>query len=80
MFDDGERAPTPTPAPMPEPGVSSVSSVSMFGPDSQLINIGRSKHTFTGQLRRAIIAGDKHTQYPGCTAPPRMCEGHHSTQ
>ena len=52
----------------------------MFGPDSQVINIGRAKRTFTGQLRRAIIARDKHCQYPGCTAPPRMCEGHHSKQ
>jgi hypothetical protein len=50
----------------------------MFSPDSQVINIGRSKRTFTGQLRRAIIARDKHCQYPGCTAPPRMCEGHHT--
>ncbi|WP_407345585.1 DUF222 domain-containing protein [Pengzhenrongella phosphoraccumulans] len=52
----------------------------MFSPDSQLINIGRAKRTFTGQLRRAIIARDKHCQYPGCTAPPRMCECHHSIQ
>ncbi|WP_407345217.1 DUF222 domain-containing protein [Pengzhenrongella phosphoraccumulans] len=52
----------------------------MFSPDSQLINIGRSKRTFTGQLRRAIIARDKHCQYPGCTAPPRMCECHHAIQ
>jgi hypothetical protein len=50
----------------------------MFSPDSQVINIGRAKRTFTGQLRRAIIARDKHCQYPGCTAPPRMCEGHHT--
>ena len=50
----------------------------MFAPDSQRINIGRAKRTFTGQLRRAIIARDKHCQFPRCTAPPRMCEGHHS--
>ena len=49
----------------------------IFGPDSQLINIGRTQRTFTGQLRRAIIARDKHCQFPRCTAPPRMCEGHH---
>ena len=50
----------------------------MFAPDSQIINIGRAKRTFTGQLRRAIIARDKHCQFPQCTAPPRRCEGHHS--
>ncbi|MBC7549750.1 MAG: DUF222 domain-containing protein, partial [Cellulomonas sp.] len=32
----------------------------MFAADSQIINIGRAKRTFTGQLRRAIIARDKH--------------------
>ena len=50
----------------------------MFAADSQIINIGRTKRTFTGQLRRAIIARDKHCQFPRCTAPPRRCEGHHS--
>ena len=50
----------------------------MFAPDLQIINIGRSKRTSTGQLRRAIIARDKHCQFPRCTAPPRRCEGHHS--
>ncbi|MBC7550846.1 MAG: HNH endonuclease [Cellulomonas sp.] len=50
----------------------------MFAPDSQIINIGRAKRTFTGQLRRAIIARDKLCQFPRCPAPPRRCEGHHS--
>ena len=50
----------------------------MFAPDSQIIAIGRAKRTFTGQLRRAITARDKHCQFPRCTAPPRRCEGHHS--
>ncbi|MGV8965197.1 MAG: DUF222 domain-containing protein [Cellulomonas sp.] len=49
----------------------------VFSADSQLLNVGRSKRTFTGQLRRAIIARDKHCQYPHCTAPPPLCEGHH---
>ncbi|MGV8966367.1 MAG: DUF222 domain-containing protein [Cellulomonas sp.] len=49
----------------------------VFSADSQLLNVGRSKRTFTGQLRRAIIARDKHCQYPRCTAPPPLCEGHH---
>jgi hypothetical protein len=49
----------------------------VFGPDSQLLDVGRSRRTFTGQLRRAIIARDRHCQYPGCHAPPRLCECHH---
>lgn len=50
----------------------------VFGPDSQILDVGRAARTFTGQLRRAIIARDKHCQYPACHAPPRMCEGHHT--
>ena len=46
--------------------------------DPEVLNIGRAKRTFTGQSRRAIIARDKHCQFPRCTAPPRRCEGHHS--
>jgi len=53
-------------------------SRTVFGPDSQIINVGRSKRYFTGQLRRAVIARDKHCQYPACDAPPRLCEGHHT--
>ncbi|MGV8966429.1 MAG: DUF222 domain-containing protein [Cellulomonas sp.] len=49
----------------------------VFSTDSQLLNVSRSKRKFTGQLRRAIIARDKHCQYPHCTAPPPLCEGHH---
>lgn len=50
----------------------------VFGPDSQLLNIGRTKRLFPRRLRRAIIARDKTCQYPTCTAPPRLCGGHHT--
>ncbi|QTE28185.1 HNH endonuclease signature motif containing protein [Pengzhenrongella sicca] len=50
----------------------------IFGPDSQLINIGRTERIYPDELRRAIIARDTHCQYPGCTAPPRLCEAHHT--
>ena len=50
----------------------------VFGPDDQILNVGRTKRTFTGLQRRAIIARDKHCQYPTCTAPPALCEVHHT--
>lgn len=74
VFEDGEAVPRVVLDRLMCDG--EVSRV-VFGPDSQLLNVGRSKRTFTGQLRRAIVARDKHCQYPSCQAPPRLCEGHH---
>ncbi|NMR19982.1 HNH endonuclease signature motif containing protein [Cellulomonas fimi] len=50
----------------------------VFGPDSQLLDVGRTRRTYTGHLRRAIVARDQHCQYPTCHAPPRRCEAHHT--
>ncbi|HEY8719039.1 HNH endonuclease signature motif containing protein [Pengzhenrongella sp.] len=50
----------------------------VFGPDGQILNVGRKKRTYRKHLRRAIIARDKHCQYPTCDAPARLCECHHS--
>ena len=49
----------------------------VFGPDSEILDVGRAERTFTGARRSAIIARDKHCRYPGCTAPPAISEGHH---
>ncbi len=49
----------------------------VFGPDGQILNVGRTKRTYRKHLRRAIIARDKHCQYPSCDAPARLCECHH---
>ena len=50
----------------------------VFGPDSQVLDVGRTERTFTGPRRTALIARDKHCRYPTCTAPPILCEGHHT--
>jgi len=55
---------------------SEVSRV-VFGPDSQVINVGRAERTFSGPRRRAIIARDQTCRYPGCNAPPALGELHH---
>lgn len=49
----------------------------VFGPDSAVLDVGRAQRVFTGPQRRAVIARDRHCQYPGCTAPPTLCEVHH---
>jgi len=49
----------------------------VFGPRSHVLDVGRTERLFSGHLRTALIARDKHCRFPGCTAPPQLCEGHH---
>ena len=49
----------------------------VFGPDSEVLDVGRARRTFTGQQRRAVIARDRTCRFPGCGAPPTLCEVHH---
>ncbi|WP_454855667.1 DUF222 domain-containing protein [Promicromonospora soli] len=50
----------------------------VFGPDSQILDVGRAQRTITGQLRRAVIARDKHCVLGRCDQPPSRCEVHHA--
>ena len=52
-------------------------SRAVFGPKSQILDLGRSARTFTGPRRQALDARDGGCRAPGCDAPPRFCEGHH---
>ena len=45
--------------------------------DSVPIDVGRSKRTIRGPRRRALVARDKHCQWPGCERPASWCDGHH---
>jgi hypothetical protein len=49
----------------------------IFGPQSEIVDVGRAERLFTGARRSAIIARDRHCRYPGCTAPPAISECHH---
>jgi len=49
----------------------------VFGPDSRPLDVGRAQRTFTGPQRRAVVARDRHCQYPDCQAPPQLGEVHH---
>jgi len=50
----------------------------LFSPENEVINHGRAHRTFTSAQRRALIARDRHCTYPGCSAPPSLCESHHA--
>lgn len=52
----------------------------VFGPDGAVLDVGRAQRTVTGQMRRAVIARDKHCVYPGCDQPPSRCEVHHAVR
>jgi hypothetical protein len=49
----------------------------VFGPGGEPLDVGRAQRTYTGPQRHAVIARDRHCQYPGCGAPPTIGEVHH---
>jgi hypothetical protein len=74
QFEDG--------APVPRPLLDKLACDGelnriIFGPTSEVLDVGRAQRTFTNARRDAIIARDRHCQFPGCTAPPVISECHH---
>lgn len=49
----------------------------LFGPESQVLDVGRQRRSFTEPQRRAIIARDRHCRFLGCDRPPQWCDIHH---
>ena len=50
----------------------------VFGPDSEILDIGRKTRVWTAAQRRAIIARDRHCTWEGgCDRSPRWCDIHH---
>lgn len=49
----------------------------VMDPAGQPLDVGRAKRTYTGAQRAAVIARDRTCRYPGCGAPPVLCEVHH---
>lgn len=49
----------------------------VFGPEGEILDSGRTQRLFTAAQTRAIIARDRHCQYPGCNAAPGIGEIHH---
>src|SRR5690606_36033019 len=49
----------------------------IFGPDSQVLDVGRAQRTYTGQIRRGAIARDRTCPYPASSGPPSRGALHH---
>lgn len=49
----------------------------VFGPDSEVLDVGRKTRVWSAAQRRAVIARDRYCQGPGCRAKPRHCDIHH---
>jgi hypothetical protein len=43
--------------------------------DGAVLDVGRKTRTIPPAIRRALLARDRHCQFPGCSA--RRCDGHH---
>src|SRR5699024_6948876 len=52
----------------------------VFGPESTILDVGREERIFPANQVRAIIARDRHCQYPACTEDSSRCEVHHSLE
>ena len=51
----------------------------VLGGDSQILDLGRGSRLFTGSTRQLLVLRDQGCVFPGCNAPPTVCEGHHIT-
>ena len=49
----------------------------LLGADSQVIDVGRSKRTVSGPMRRALDTRDKGCRWPGCDRPAKWSAAHH---
>ncbi len=49
----------------------------VFGPNSEIIDLGRKTRTINPAQRRAVIARDRHCTWKGCHRPAAWCDVHH---
>lgn len=49
----------------------------VFGPESEILDVGRKTRIVHPGLRRAAVARDRHCQHPGCQRPAPWCDTHH---
>ncbi|HEX6301849.1 MAG TPA: DUF222 domain-containing protein, partial [Acidimicrobiia bacterium] len=49
----------------------------VFGPDSEVLDVGRKTRVIPAGLRRAVVARDRHCVAPGCGRSTRWCDVHH---
>jgi len=49
----------------------------VFGPGSEVLDLGRKTRLISPALRRAVIARDRHCQHPTCRRPAKWCDVDH---
>ncbi|HET9260794.1 MAG TPA: HNH endonuclease signature motif containing protein [Acidimicrobiia bacterium] len=49
----------------------------IFGPEGEVLDVGRKTRVWSTAQRRAITSRDRHCQGKGCHAPARDCDIHH---
>jgi hypothetical protein len=49
----------------------------VFGPRSEVLDVGRKTRVVPAALRRAVVARDRHCVAPGCRRSARWCDIHH---
>lgn len=49
----------------------------VFGPGSEVLDVGRKTRVIPSSLRRAVIARDRHCVAPGCTRSAKWADVHH---
>ncbi len=55
---------------------ASVSRI-VFGPGSEVLDVGRKTRVIPAGLRRAVVARDRHCVAPGCNRSAKWCDVHH---
>lgn len=55
---------------------ASVSRI-VFGPASEVLDVGRKTRVIPAALRRAVVARDRHCVASGCRRPAKWCDVHH---
>ena len=49
----------------------------VFGPNSEVLDVGRKTRVVPAGLRRAVVARDRHCIAPGCGRSAKWCDVHH---
>lgn len=49
----------------------------VFGPSSEVLDVGRKTRVVPAGVRRAVVARDRHCVAPGCRRSARWCDVHH---
>ncbi|MEO7589007.1 MAG: DUF222 domain-containing protein [Arachnia sp.] len=50
----------------------------VLGGASEVLDVGRVRRFFTGGIRAGLVLRDQGCVFPGCDAPPSVCEAHHN--